>query len=144
MTKLKTGDKVKVHYVGTLKDGTEFDSSRTRNEELEFSIDDGKLLKGFNDTVKELNVGSKSTVELPAKEAYGEYVEEAVMEVKKKDFPADMKFELNSFVQGQDNNGRPVQAQIVKINEETVKLDLNHPLAGEDLKFEIELVEIVK
>ena len=73
MTKLKSGDKVKVHYVGTLKDGSEFDNSRERKQTLEFAIDDGKLLKGFNDAVKDLGVGEKTKVKLEAKEAYGEY-----------------------------------------------------------------------
>ena len=144
MTKLKTGDKVKVHYVGTLKDGSEFDNSRQREQTLEFAIDDGKLLKGFNDTVKDLSVGDKKTINLPANEAYGDYITEAVITVQKNEFPSEMKFEMNGFVQGQDNQGRPVQGQIVKIEEESINLDMNHPLAGEDLSFEIELVEVVK
>ena len=144
MTKLKTGDKVKVHYIGTLKDGTPFDNSRDRGEELMFGIDDGKLLKGFNDAVKTLNVGDKTKVELKAKEAYGEYITEALIVVKKNEFPQGMEFKLKGFVQGKDNEGRPVQGQIVKIDEETINLDMNHPLAGEDLNFEIELVELVK
>jgi peptidylprolyl isomerase len=144
MTKLKTGDKVKVHYTGTLKEGQVFDSSRDRNQPIEFSIDDGKLLKGFNDAVKELEVGGVKTITLTSEEAYGKYIDEAVITVPKSEFPKDMTYELNGFVQGQDNQGRPVQGQVVKIDEESVNLDMNHPLAGEDLKFEIELVEIVK
>tara|TARA_R110002020_G_scaffold65212_2_gene172302 strand:- start:903 stop:1337 length:435 start_codon:yes stop_codon:yes gene_type:complete len=144
MTKLKTGDKVKIHYVGTLKEGEKFDSSRDRNQPLEFTIDDGKLLKGFNDAVKELEVGGKNTITLKSDDAYGKYVDEAVITVKKAEFPKEMKFELKAFVQGADNEGRPVQGQIIKIDEESVNLDMNHPLAGEDLTFEIELVEIVK
>jgi len=144
MTKLKKGSKVKVHYVGTLKDGTEFDNSRTRDQLLEVTIDDGNLLKGFNDTVKNLQVGESTEVSLKAKEAYGEYVDEAVISVKKEEFPKDFKFEINGFIQGQDEMGRPVQGQIVKIEENTINLDLNHPLAGEDLNFNIELVEVVQ
>lgn len=144
MTKLEKGNKVKVHYVGTLKDGTEFDNSRTRDQLLEFTIDDGKVLKGFNDTVKNLEVGKSAEINLESKDAYGEYVEEAVIKVKKDDFPKEFKFEVNGFIQGQDQMGRPVQGQIVKIEEESINVDLNHPLAGEDLKFNIELVEIVK
>tara|TARA_R100000664_G_C2637740_1_gene64245 strand:+ start:34 stop:468 length:435 start_codon:yes stop_codon:yes gene_type:complete len=144
MTKLEKGSKVKVHYVGTLKDGTEFDNSRKRDQLLEFTIDDGKLLKGFNDTVKNLNVGESANVNLEAKDAYGEYVDEAVITVKKEEFPKDFKFEINGFIQGQDQMGRPVQGQVVKIDETTINLDLNHPLAGEDLNFNIELVEVVE
>jgi len=144
MNKLKTGDKVKVHYVGTIKEGQVFDSSRDKEQPLEFSIDDGKLLKGFNDAVKELEVGGKKTISLASDEAYGKYVDEAVITVPKSEFPEGMKYEINGFIQGQDNEGRPVQGQVVKIEEESIKLDMNHPLAGEDLKFEIELLEIVK
>tara|TARA_R110000824_G_scaffold18850_5_gene73985 strand:- start:901 stop:1335 length:435 start_codon:yes stop_codon:yes gene_type:complete len=144
MTKLKTGDTVKVHYKGTLKDGKVFDDSKERGEELEFNIDDGKLLKGFNNAVKGLDVGEKANIKLTAEEAYGKYITEAVITVKKTEFPSDMKFDMNGFVQGQDNEGRPVQGQIVKIEEESINLNMNHPLAGEDLNFEIELLEIVK
>jgi len=144
MAKLKTGDKVKVHYVGTLKDGSQFDNSREREQALEFAIDDGKLLKGFNDAVKGLGVGETTKIDLDAKDAYGEYITEAVITVKKNEFPPEMKFEMNGFVQGQDNQGRPVQGQIVKIEEESVNLDMNHPLAGENLNFEIELLEVVE
>tara|TARA_R110000824_G_scaffold57118_1_gene155640 strand:+ start:56 stop:490 length:435 start_codon:yes stop_codon:yes gene_type:complete len=144
MTKLEKGNKVKVHYVGTLKDGTEFDNSRKREQLLEFAIDDGNLLKGFNDTVRNLQVGESTEISLEAKDAYGEYIDEAVITVKKDDFPKDFKFEINGFIQGQDQMGRPVQGQIVKLEEESINIDLNHPLAGEDLNFDIELVEIVK
>ncbi len=115
MTKLKTGDKVKVHYVGTLKEGQVFDSSREKNQPIEFSIDDGKLLKGFNDAVKGLDVGGKKTISLTSEEAYGKYINEAVITVPKSEFPEGMKYELNGFIQGQDNEGRPVQGQVVKM-----------------------------
>ena len=144
MTKLKEGDKVKVHYVGTLvKDGEIFDNSRDRKEPLEFTIDGGKLLKGFNEAVKNLDVGDKVEINLKPEEAYGPYMDEAIVLVEKKEFPEGFKFEKNGFVQGQDNMGRPIQGQIVKVLEESINVDLNHPLAGEELKFEIELVEVV-
>ena len=143
MSIAKNGDKVKVHYIGTLKDGTEFDNSRTRGEGLEFTVGDGKLLKGFNDVVDGLKIGETKKVDLEAKEAYGEYQENAVMTVKKTEFPEDMEFIMEGVVQGQDPQGRPIQGQIVKIEEEEVELNMNHPLAGEDLAFEIELLEIV-
>ena len=143
MSIAKTGDKVKVHYVGTLKDGTEFDNSRTRGESLEFTLGDGKLLKGFNDVVEGLTIGETKKVELEAKEAYGEYTDNAIITVKKEEFPQDMEFIMEGVVQGQDAQGRPIQGQIVKIEEKEVELNMNHPLAGEDLAFEIELLEIV-
>jgi len=146
MDKVKVGDNVKVQYIGRLMDGTEFDNSRTRNEGegLNFIIGDGKLLKGFNDAVVGLKIGEKANVTLNEEEAYGKYIPEAVMEVKKTDFPPNMKFELNTLVQGQNPDGQPIQAKIINIEEEYIKLDLNHPLAGEGLTFEIELVEVVK
>jgi FKBP-type peptidyl-prolyl cis-trans isomerase 2 len=143
MSIAKNGDKVRVHYIGTLKDGTEFDNSKTRGEGLEFTEGDGMLLKGFNDTVDGLKVGESKKIDLQAKEAYGEYQENAVITVKKAEFPKDMEFVMEGVVQGQDNQGRPIQGQIVKIEEEEVELNMNHPLAGEDLAFEIELLEIV-
>jgi peptidylprolyl isomerase len=143
MSIAKNGDKVKVHYVGTLKDGTEFDNSRTRGEGLEFTIGDGRLLKGFNDTVDGLKIGETKKIDLEANEAYGEYQENAVITVKKTEFPKEMEFVLEGVVQGQDAQGRPIQGQIIKIEEEEVELNMNHPLAGEDLAFEIELLEIV-
>ena len=143
MTKLKEGDKVRVHYIGTLKDGEVFDNSRDRKELLEFTIDDGKLLKGFNEAVKNLNVGEKVEINLKPEEAYGKYIDEAVVLVEKKEFPEGFKFEKNGFVQGQDKMGRPIQGQIIKVLEESINVDLNHPLAGEELKFEIELIEVV-
>ena len=143
MSIAKNGDKVKVHYIGTLKDGTEFDNSRTRGEGLEFTIGDGKLLKGFNDVVEGLKIGETKKIDLEAKEAYGEYINDAVLTVKKSEFPPDMNFVIKGVVQGQDAQGRPIQGQITKIEEEEVELNMNHPLAGEDLAFEIELLEIV-
>ena len=143
MSIAKTGDKVKVHYVGTLKDGTEFDNSRTRGEGLEFILGDGKLLKGFNDLVEGLEIGETKKVDLEAKQAYGEYVDEALIIVNKSEFPEDMEFVIKGVVQGQDAQGRPIQGQISKIEKEEVELNMNHPLAGEDLAFEIELLEIV-
>ena len=108
MNKVKVGDKVKVHYSGHLLDGTEFDNSRTRNEgvePIEFTIGDGKLLKGFNDAVVGLEVGEKVKVTLKEEEAYGKYTPEAILKVKKTDFPPDMEFVLNTFVQGSSGTG---------------------------------------
>jgi FKBP-type peptidyl-prolyl cis-trans isomerase 2 len=143
MSKAKEGSKVKVHYVGTLTDGTEFDNSRNREEGLEFTIDDGQLIKGFNDAVKGLAVGETTTVDIVAKEAYGDYVKEAVIKANKSEFPAEFIFQENAIVQGKDPKGQPIQGKIVEVREADVAIDMNHPLAGKDLKFEIELLELV-
>ena len=145
MDKVKVGDNVKVQYIGRLSDGTEFDISRVRNEGkgLDFKIGDGRLLKGFNDAVVGLGIGETAKVTLNEEEAYGKYLPEAKMDVKKTDFPPNMVFELDALVQGQGPDGQPMQAKIIKIGEESVNLDMNHPLAGEELSFEIELVEVL-
>ena len=109
-----------------------------------FEIDDGKLLKGFNHAVKNLSVGEKTKIDLGAKEAYGEYLNEAVVSVKKSEFPEDFKFEEKGLIAGRDQTGQQIQGQIIKILDESINVDLNHPLAGEDLTFEIELIEVVK
>ena len=93
--------------------------------------------------VEGLKIGETKKVDLEAKEAYGEYIDEAIITVNKSEFPKDMEFVIKGVVQGQDAQGRPIQGQIVKIEEEQVELNMNHPLAGEDLSFEIELLEIV-
>ena len=144
MSQAKEGSKVKVHYIGTLTDGTEFDNSRNRDKGLEFTIDDGQLIKGFNDAVKGLNVGETTTVDIVSKEAYGKYVKEAVIKAKKSDFPAEFIFQENAIVQGKDPKGQPIQGKIVEIRDKEVAIDMNHPLAGQDLKFEIELLEVVE
>jgi len=146
MSKVKVGDKVKVHYVGNLADGTEFDNSRNSNEGkgLDFTIGDGKLLKGFNNAVVGLEVGEKVKISLNEEEAYGKRAPEAILKVKKAEFPSEMSFEVGNFVSGQGPDGQPLQAKIIKIEEESVNLDMNHPLAGQSLSFEIELLEVIK
>tara|TARA_R110000851_G_scaffold48370_20_gene117058 strand:+ start:1014 stop:1448 length:435 start_codon:yes stop_codon:yes gene_type:complete len=144
MTQAKEGSKVKVHYVGTLTDGTEFDNSRAREEGLGFTIGDGQLIKGFSDAVKGLTVGETTTVDIESKEAYGEYVKEAVIKAKKSEFPKEFVFGVDAVVQGQDQNGQPIQGKIVEVRDEDVAIDMNHPLAGQNLKFEIELLEITE
>ena len=144
MSKVENGNNVKVHYKGTLTDGEQFDSSYDRGETLPFTVGAGQMIKGFDAAVVGMEVGEKKTVSIPSAEAYGERREDAVQDVPKTVFPPDFEFRINETVQGADQNGQPLIAKILEENEETVKLDLNHPLAGKDLTFEIELVEITK
>lgn len=144
MSKVENGNNVKVHYKGTLTDGEQFDSSYDRGETLPFTVGAGQMIKGFDAAVVGMEVGEKKTVSIPSAEAYGERREDAVQDVPKTVFPPDFEFRINETVQGADQNGQPLIAKILEENEETVKLDLNHPLAGKDLTFEIELVEITQ
>lgn len=134
------GTTVRVHYRGTLQDGSEFDSSRGRNP-LEFTIGQSQVIPGFETAVAELGLGESVTITLPAAEAYGEYYAEALEVVPFTAF-TEPPYEGAS-VQLLGPNGEQLAATIVSIEGDDVTLDFNHPLAGKDLTFEIELVEAV-
>ena len=145
MTKARKGSSVKVHYVGTLNDGSEFDNSYKLGNTLDFKVGEGNLLKKFDDTVKGMSVGDKKKVTLSADEAYGNPNPQAIQNVPKDAFGGDLeKLQVGARVNGQTQEGQPLVAKIRAINESEVTLDLNHPLAGESLNFEIELVDIIK
>ena len=134
------GDLVRVHYKGTLTDGTVFDSSEGR-EPLEFTLGQGMVIPGFESAITGMKVGSSVVRTIPADEAYGPLREEMVINIPKDQFPADMPLELGQELQLQGPGGVLV-AQIVGIEEDDVMLDANHPLAGEDLTFSITLESI--
>lgn len=136
----KNGDTVRVHYRGTLNDGSEFDSSAGR-EPLEFEVGSGQVIPGFDSAVSELEVGASTTVTVSACDAYGERMDEAMQEFPLDAF-GDETPELGWAVELQAPDGSRLAATVVEIGEEVVTLDFNHPLAGEDLTFEIELVAI--
>ena len=142
MAKVKSGDKVKVHYHGKLTNGETFDSSEGR-EPLEFEVGSGVVIKGFDDGVTGMNVGDKKTINIPFDEAYGPRNPEMVIEMPKDKFPKDMELEVGLPLGMSDQNGQQFNVSIVEIKEEVVMLDANHPLAGQDLIFDLELVEIV-
>ncbi len=135
------GNNVKVHYKGTLNDGTVFDSSYDRNETIEFTVGSGQMIPGFDAAVNGMTVGEKKTVNLEVNEAYGERIDEAVREVPKTSFPEDFEFETGVVVEG-SINGNQVRGSIEEVSDESVIIDFNHPMAGQPLNFEIELVEI--
>lgn len=143
MPKVKDGDTVKVHYTGTLtEDGTVFDSSRER-EPLEFTLGEGQLIPGFEEAVIGMEEGEDTTIELASEDAYGERREDLELEVSKDDLPNNIEPEVGMQLQmQQQENGQAIPVQITAVEDELVKLDANHPLAGQDLTFDIELIEV--
>ena len=137
----KQGDVVRVHYTGTLTDGTTFDSSVGR-EPLEFTVGAGQMIKGFDAGVQGMTVGEKKTIQIPPHEAYGERDDEAIIEFPTNQIPADMKLESGMQLTLRNQYGQPVPVVVMEVKEEVVLLDANHMLAGKELIFEVELVEI--
>jgi len=139
--KAETGHRVRVHYKGTLIDGTEFDNSRTRGETLNFSLGTGTMIEGFENAIVGMTAGEKTVVNLSPEEAYGPINPDALRPAPKSAFGADFDFVVGEVVQGNGPEGSFL-AKIHEILEDEVVLNLNHPLAGEELTFEIELVSV--
>ena len=139
---VKKGDKVKVHYRGTLTDGTEFDSSQGR-EPLEFEVGAGMMIKGFDDAVNGMKVGEKITVNIVADEAYGQRNDELIYQIPSEQIPEDLDPKVGQTLSMQHPDGHSIPVQVVEVTDKHVGIDANHQLAGQDLVFEIELVEIV-
>ena len=137
----KPGDTVRVHYRGTLADGSEFDSSAGRDP-LEFTVGSGQVIPGFDAAVDGLAVGETVKVTIPAADAYGEHHEDALQEVPREMFAEDPQ--MGWMVELASPDGQRLAATIAEVKEETVTLDFNHPMAGKDLTFEIELVGVVE
>ncbi|MBN9482313.1 MAG: peptidylprolyl isomerase [Bacteroidetes bacterium 43-93] len=141
MQQVKSGDTVNVHYHGKLTDGSTFDSSEGR-EPLQFTVGTGQVIKGFDDALIDMTIGEKKTVQIPVDNAYGQRNEDMIMEYPKSDFPADMQPVVGLELHMSDNAGNVFPVVIADVKEDVVLLDANHPLAGQDLIFEIELVSI--
>lgn len=141
MATAKTGDTVRVHYTGSLTDGTVFDSSRER-EPLSFQVGAGQVIPGFNDAVEGMEVGDKIDVTVESKDAYGDYREDFVINVNPTDIPDEIDPEVGMDLQLHQEDGGAIPVKITEVTDDAVTLDANHPLAGKDLKFEIELVGI--
>ena len=140
MRKVQNGDTVKVNYTGRLEDGTIFDSSMVEGREpLTAKLGDGMLIKGFENGLMEMTIGESKTVEIDPTNAYGEYNEEAIQEVPKTNMPGEV--EVGMGLQANTEFG-VVNFVVKEVKEETVVLDANHPLAGQKLFFDLELVEI--
>ncbi|SEV93523.1 peptidylprolyl isomerase [Chitinophaga sp. YR573] len=138
---VKNGDTVRVHYHGRLTDGTTFDSSEGRDP-LEFQVGAGMVIKGFDNGVIDMKVGDKRTLEIPVDDAYGPKNAELIMEFPKDNIPAELNPEVGMDLQMSNPEGQVFPVKVAAIGSEFITLDANHPLAGEALVFDIELVEI--
>lgn len=141
MATAQQGSTVKVHYTGTLKNGEAFDSSRDRDP-LEFTIGEGKIIPAFEESTIGMEPGETKSFEIEAKDAYGDRIDELVQVVEREQIPDHLDVQVGRQLQVQLENGQSMVVTIVDENEQQVTLDGNHPLAGEDLKFEIELVDV--
>ena len=142
MTQAKSGDTVRIHYTGTLDDGTEFDSSAGR-EPLEFALGGGQVIPGFDSAVDGMSVGESKTVTIPADLAYGERHEQLIQEVPKDALPEEISPAVGMQLQSRSPEGQVMNLVVTDVAEESITVDGNHPLAGQSLTFAIELVEIV-
>jgi len=142
MARAKYGDTVKVHYTGRLDDGTVFDTS-ANGDPLQFTIGSGQIIPGFEQAVVGMNPGESKTVKIPAEDAYGQRREDLIIEVEKSQLPEGLKPEVGLQLQSRQPDGRIVVLTIADMTESHVTLDANHPLAGKDLTFDIQLVEII-
>ncbi len=143
MQQAKEGNVVKVHYSGRLTDGTLFDSSEGR-EPLEFTVGAGQMIKGFDAGVLGMAIGEKKTLQIAAEDAYGMRDEEAIIEFPSENIPEDMKLEPGMQLTLRNQNGQPVPVIVLDVKEDVVIMDANHMLAGQDLVFDVELVEIIE
>jgi peptidylprolyl isomerase len=143
MKQVKEGDVVKVHYTGKLVNGEQFDSSVGR-EPLEFTVGAGMMIKGFDDAMPGMNIGEKKTINIAPEDAYGPRSEEAIIEFPKENVPADMVLEPGMPLTLSNQAGQPVPVIVVEVKDDVIILDANHFLAGQELIFDIELVEIAE
>ena len=143
MTAVENGDTVKVHYQGTLDDGTVFDSSYERDP-LAFTVGQGQIIPGFEQAVEGMEQGEAKKVTVPPEEAYGQRQEENMLQVNRSDIPEDINPEKGMVLQVKTDEDQSRHVTVSDITEETVTLDGNHPLAGENLNFDIEVVEVEK
>ena len=142
MKQAQAGDTVRIHYSGTLNDGTQFDTSEG-SDPLEFAVGSGTVIAGFDKAVEGMAVGESKSVKIPPEEAYGPRHEQLVQEVPKSALPDDIAPAVGMQLQGKSADGEVMNLVVTGVGDEDITVDANHPLAGEELAFDIELVEIV-
>ena len=143
MTEAKMGDVVRINYTGSLTNGTQFDSS-VGKEPLEFTIGLGQVIKGLEAHVAGMEPGNKSTVTIPCAEAYGPHRAEAIQTLDRAKVPSGIDLRPGTQLQARTSDGGMLPITVVEVDDNSVKVDANHPLAGQDLVFDVELVEIVQ
>jgi FKBP-type peptidyl-prolyl cis-trans isomerase 2 len=141
MTQVKENNTVKVHYTGKLTDGQIFDSSEGK-EPLAFTLGEGRLIPGFENGLLEMKLNEKKTINIPKEDAYGDPREDLIIEVSKSELPQEMTPEVGMGLVSKTPEGQEMNLLIVEVKDETVVLDGNHPLAGKELIFDLEVVEI--
>jgi FKBP-type peptidyl-prolyl cis-trans isomerase 2 len=142
MAQAKPGDTVKVHYTGKLEDGTVFDTSANRDP-LQFTIGEGQIIPGFEQAVVGMNPGESKTIKILTDDAYGPHREEMVLVIDRNQLPVDLIPEVGQQLQSRQPDGQIIVVTVIAVSESSVTVDANHPLAGKDLTFDIQLVEIV-
>jgi len=142
MAQARTGDHVKLSYTGKLDDGTIFATSAEANP-LEFTLGNGTMLQAIEEAVEGMEMGEMKTVYVPADEAFGPWREELVQEIPKDSLPEDIDLEIGERVWVDQPGADPVMVSVMDVSDSTVTLDANHPLAGEDLVFDLELVDVI-
>ncbi len=143
MTKAESGDTVRVHYTGRTDDGKEFDSSRDRDP-LEVTLGRGQVIPGFENALTGMTAGDTKTVTIPEGDAYGPRRDELVHQVPRGDIPAEIELEPGRTLLAHTPDGNQLQLVVREVTDDNVTVDANHPLAGEDLTFDLEMVEVVK
>jgi FKBP-type peptidyl-prolyl cis-trans isomerase 2 len=138
----KEGRAVQVHYKGTFEDGTVFDSSYDRGETIGFTVGAGEMIPGFDAAVNGMKVGETKTVTIEPASAYGEHNPDGIQAVPKESFPENFEFEQGLVIEG-SVQGQPVRGVISQVEDEVVVVDFNHPMAGKNLNFDIELVQVI-
>lgn len=142
MGQAKKGDNVKVHYTGKLEDGSIFDTSASRDP-IEFKLGDGQLISGFENAVIGMNQDESKTIKIPSDDAYGPHRKELVVTVERKELPENINPKVGQKLHISQSTGQPIVVLVTEADESSVTLDANHPLAGKDLTFEIQLLEIL-
>ena len=141
MSQVKQNDTVKVHYTGKLADGQVFDTSEGK-EPIEFTLGQGQLIPGFENGLIDMKLNEKKTINIPVEEAYGQPREELVQEVEKSQLPPEIEPEVGMGLVSKTPDGREMNLLVAEVKEDTIVVDGNHPLAGKDLIFDLEVVEI--
>ncbi len=141
MTQASAGNKVQIHYKGTLEDGSVFDSSEGRDP-LEFEVGSGAIIPGLDRAIEGMRAGEQKTVTIPCTEAYGDYQAQARQDVPRDQIPDSIPLEQGTMLQMQTPEGRAVPVMVAEVTDTSVTLDANHPLAGKDLTFAVEVVSV--